>query len=366
MGNKFYRLIFKFKELIKFLIVKYNLQYKLKSAANYLVDKTYNLRTKGLTKKQTISIAAILILSIIVILWPTKNITSPISTINNIESAILQGNQSKVNQLVNIDSIAKNMSNAIIKQISSKKLTSDLLSYMNTELKTNISNDFYDIVHNKGDFYKNLNNEKAILSKTLNFLFNKSGKITQTTIISQNEETADVEIVIFRPDLDKEIKVNLVLEYNEINWVVINIKDINKLLKELETLEEARIEKLNSQIKENFNSYIILKDFQKSELSIQDNSFLIRLSLENISNEDIKELKGKLNLIYKNQLIGTIDINIEDNIFANNFYEKAWSIKLKDYESLKNISKVSSSSIKATLNIEKIVFNKGTVLELIK
>lgn len=362
MGNKLYRI----KQILVSIAVKYALKEKAQKAVQYILNKSQVLKSKGLTKKQTIVISTLLIACLVIVLWPSNRLESPLNTIDKLEQAIIVGDTTKAVHMVDIETIASDISKAVISQINSKKLTQDLLSYMEKELENKIINDFYDIVDNKGNFEKTLNDSSAVLSKTLNFLFNKSGKIIARELVKQNDDNATIKITVFRPDLNQEINIELLMEYIAEEWSIKQIKNTAGLLKKLEAIEEARIDKLNSEIKENFNSFVILKDFQKSNLNIKDNSFLMRLSLENISNEDIKHVEGTLNLIYQNQLLGTINIKIPETIYANNFYEKAWSIKLNDYKSLSNLAKTSSKNIKARLDIEKIVFAKGNVIELIK
>tara|TARA_Y100001960_G_C14760715_1_gene873948 strand:+ start:197 stop:1285 length:1089 start_codon:yes stop_codon:yes gene_type:complete len=362
MGDKFYRLI----NTLKNFVSKYKVKEKLQNALKFSLKQTEGLRTKGLTKKQTIVISSLLIVCLIIVLWPTTRVESPLSSFDRVEHAVVTGNTNEVIHLVEINNIAEDMSKTILSQINTKKLTNDLLSYMQKELENKITEDFFMIIDNKGDFHKNLENHNAVLSKTLNFLFNKTGKVIKRDIIEQTDEKAVIQIVVFRPDLEVEVPVNLELTYAEPEWIFSKIQNLPTLLKSLEEIEEKRVEKLNGQIKENFNNYIILKEFQKSTLNITDNSFLMRLSLENISDEDVSEVKAKLKLIHKGALLGTIDIEIPETIFANNFYEKAWSIKLNDYKSLSKLSKTSSANITPVLDIEKIVFSKGKVLELIK
>lgn len=362
MGNKFYRL----KEALINLAIKFKLHENAKKVATTVVKNTEKLRTNGLSKKQTITISSLLIICLIIVLWPTKKIQSPISVVSEIETAIFKGDVSRTIQLVDIEALSKDMASSVIAQIESKKLTKDLLSYMQNELEEKITDDFYSIVSNKGNFYQNLDDKSAILSKTLNFLVDKTAKVINRQIIQEDEKSATVRLTVFRPEIEKEINIDLLLEYDGLSWSLVKIKDLATLIAELEQLEEQRIEKLNAQIKENFNNYIVLKDFQKSNLNVKENSFLIRVSLENISDEDVNLLEGTLRLVFKNQLIGSVNIKVEDNILANNFYEKAWSIKLNDYESLKNLAKIKSEDIKAVLDIEKLVFTEGNVIELIK
>lgn len=384
MGDKFYRLkelaldfkalVLKFAQKAKTETVNFAEKYKLDEKAKKLatkfakesVETAETLKTKGLTKKQTIVISSLLVACLIIVLIPTKQTNSPLEILSKIETAMSTGNASTVVQLVDAQAISADMANAIIGQISSKKLTQDLLGYMQQDLENKINDDFYNIIAQQGDFYQNVDDDNAILSKMLNFLANKTAKVIGTEVIEQNEETAVIQLMVFRPDLEQEIAINLQLQSQEKNWVLVKINNLSELIKTIEKLEEQRIEKLNAQIRENFNSYVVLRDFQKSNLNIKDNSFLMRISLENISKEDIKELQGKLRLMYKNQLIGSVNIKVEDSINANNFYEKAWSIKLTDFESLKNLARIKSEDIIALLDIEKIVFEKGKVLELVK
>ena len=371
MGNKFYRL----KEFIlnsnactkaKQAIGNKKFENKAKESLHNVADEAEKIRKNGFSKKQTVIISALLITCLIIVLWPTNRVESPLNTVSKIEQAILAGDTKQAMSLVKFNNIAEEMSNSVLAQIKSKKLTQDLLSYMQKELENKIVADFYNIIENKGDVYKNLEDENAVLSKTLNFLISETGSVLSRDVLEITDNSAIVRVVIFRADLNKEINVDLMFEHSDYGWVLTKIKDLDTLLATLEEVELQRIDKINKKIKENFERFLVLKDFQKSELNPKENSFLMRLSLENISKEDIQEVEGTLKIMHLGQLIGTIDITIPDTIYAHNFYEKAWSIKLSDYKSLNSIAKASSKNIQAVLEIEKIVFVKGNVLELVK
>lgn len=356
MGNKFHRLNSLKNKTV--LLTKSFVQ-KSKSIFDKLVSK-------GFTKKQTIIISSLLILCLVVLLIPTKKIETPNASISKIETAIFNADTKTISSLININNISKSIATAVLSEVESKKLTADLLSYMQTELENKITADFFSIVEKKGDFYQNINNPNAVLSKTINFLIGKSGSVTKREVTYLDEKKSVIELTVFRPSLNKEIKVNLIFKHNDYNWVLNDIEDIKGLLKNLEEIEHDRVSKLNLDVQEQINKTLILKDFQKSDINLEENSFLMRLSLENISNEDLKEVHGKLKMMNQDQLIGSIDIKINETIFANNFYEKAWSIKLNDYESLKNIVKTSKANLNATFEIEKVIFAEGNVLQIIK
>jgi len=371
MGNKFYRLkesLTNSKVYIKAkqVISKNKFDDKAKQSLHNVADEAEKIRKNGFSKKQTIIISALLVICLIIVLWPTSRVESPLNAVSKIEQAIVAGDTKQAMSLVKFNNIAEEMSSSVLSQIKSKKLTNDLLSYMQKELENKIVADFYNIIKNKGDFYKNLEDENAVLSKTLNFLIGKSGSVLSREVLEVTDHSSIVRLVIFRADLEKEINVDLMFEYTDYGWVLTKVKDLDALLATLEEIEQQRIDKINKKIKENFNSFLVLKDFQKSDLDPKENSFLMRLSLENISKEDIQEVTGTLKIMHLGQLIGTIDIKIPDTIHAHNFYEKAWSIKLSDYKSLNSIAKASSKNIQADLEIEKIVFVKGNVLELVK
>jgi flagellar motility protein MotE (MotC chaperone) len=356
MGNKFCRLD-GFKE-------------KLSSFGSKTVDLTKKsadkLSKKGISKKQTIVICSLLIACLVIVLIPTKQIETPDASISKIETAIFNGDVKGVAELVQVDNIAAELAGAIVSQIESKKLTADLLSYMQNELESKIAADFYNVVREKGEFRENLSNPNAVFSKTLNFLIGKTGSVTSRTVTNLTEKSSTIEFTIFRPDLDKEVKVNLLFTHDEFKWVLSGIENLPALLKTLEDLEQERLAKLNTNIKDQIRQVLVLKDFQKSDLNLEDNSFLIRLSLENISSEDIVNVQAKAIIMNKNQVIGSIGINIDDTIFANNFYERAWTIKLNDYDSLKSIIQTSDKNMKLDFEVEKVVFAQGKTLELVK
>lgn len=362
MGDKFYRV----KEKVKTFAQEKQIKPKAKSLLVKLGLFAKKIKEKGFSKKQTIVISSILIICLLIILWPANRVQSPMKAISLIEESILQANTDEVIRLVKVEDIAQDISITIINQMNNKKVTGDLIAYMQAELKNKAISDFYHIVKNKGNFYQNLEMPNAIISKTLNFLMDKSGEVISRKIISQDSESSVIRIMIFRPELDIEIPVDLKLSYVEESWVLSEVANLNELLVILEEVENKRVEKLNAQIKENFNNIIVLKDFSKSELNVKDNTFLMRLSLENISQENISQVHGTLKLIHNNALIGTVNINIPEMILAKNFYEKAWNIKLTDYESLQRIAATESKEIEAVLDIEKIVFEKGNVITLLK
>ena len=362
MGNKFCGL----KNKVKSFIEKKGLDTKAKKAVESTIAQGKKIKENGFTLKQTVIISSILVLCLVIVLWPTSRVESPLQAVSKLEQAVLQGNKDEVVKFMQVRTIAKQVSTSILKQMNNQKVTADLLSYMHAELENKAINDFYRIVENKGSFYKNLERPDAIISKTLNFLVDKSGEVLSRKVISQDETTALIRLTVFRPDLDVEIPVDLEFNYKEPNWILAKIANLDALLTQLEEVEQTRVNKLNAQIRENFNNVLVLKEFQKSQLNVKENSFLMRLSLENISKENIKEVEGTLKLIYLNQLIGTVDIKIPETIYAQNFYEKAWSIKLNDYKSLQRLAQAKSENIRAVLDIEKIVFEKGNVIKLLK
>ena len=356
MGNKFCRLD-GLKDKLS------TISEKSKQAVKASADK---LSTKGISKKQTIIICSLLIACLIVVLIPSKQIESPNASISKIESAIFKGDENGVAELVQVDAIASQLASAIVGQIESKKLTADLLSYMQKELENKIVADFYNVVRSKGDFRDNLNNPNAVFSKTLNFLIGKTGSVTSRKVTKLTPTESTIEFTVFRPDLEKEVKINLLFTHDEFKWVLSSIENVPELLKTLEQLEQERVAKLNANIKDQINQVLVLKDFQKSDINLEDNSFLIRISLENISSQDIANVQAKAIMMNKNLVIGSIDINIEDTIFANNFYERAWTIKLNDYDSLKSIIQTSEKNLKLDFEVEKVVFAEGKTLQLVK
>ncbi|HAG53561.1 MAG TPA: hypothetical protein DCL21_07230, partial [Alphaproteobacteria bacterium] len=90
MGNKFYRL----KEFIlnsnactkaKQAIGNKKFENKAKESLHNVADEAEKIRKNGFSKKQTVIISALLITCLIIVLWPTNRVESPLNTVSKIE-----------------------------------------------------------------------------------------------------------------------------------------------------------------------------------------------------------------------------------------------------------------------------------------
>ncbi|MCP4356053.1 MAG: hypothetical protein GY793_10610 [Proteobacteria bacterium] len=332
-------------------------------------EKVRRFLKHGLSKKQTIIIASILIVSSILILVPKPNSKSIIGTINRVESALLKADTSEFTKVVDINSITLDISNAIFEQVEELHLTQVILSTFKTNLEDLILTDLYSIIKKNGDFSKNLNNKDAVLSKLVNLLFGKSGKIIALDVLEQDKNESVVQIIIFKSDLNIEIPVKLGLIKNQAgNWMVKHIKNAKSVFNFLNMIESTYRNKATEAKSAKLNKLVVLKNFKIDKVDPINGSILVKLSLENISEETLKMIQSTLNISYNNQLLGSADIKIHDVIKPQAFYEKTVAFKItKDNFLLNNLATARPEAIKANLNVTKMLFSESnifTTLEL--
>lgn len=328
---------------------------------NKVDEKVENFVKNGLSLKQTISIASILVFAMIIVLIPKNhNTQSPIGTINQIESGLLEANISKVSNLIDINNISNQISDSILPSSKQNPLNKEVIATLKADLEQKIHTDFYSIIMQNGDYTKNLENKNAIISKFLDLIFSNSGAIVNMELTNKLKKSATVKIIIFRPDLKLDIPIELGLSKGpDGTWRIIRIENIKSLINTLNNVEQQRLIDLNNKKDIDLNSFINLKGFKIAQINRKDNILIIRASLKNTSKHNLTNLKGELHMFYNEKPLGSVKISIPEKIRPNSFFEKAWSIKLENENALlRSIAKINPEKLSANIDVKDVHFSK--------
>ena len=331
-------------------------------------EKVCKFFKNGLSKKQTVIIASIFIISSIILLIPKPNPKSVIGTINRIETSILKADTTEFSKLVDINNITLDISNAIFDQIEELHLTQIILSTFKTNLEDQIHANFYSIIKEKGDYSKNLNKKNAVLSKLINLLLGKSGKIISLDVLKQDNNKAEIQIIVFKPDLNMEIPINFSLSKTQgENWKVTNLLNSKLIFKMLNSIEKQYRDKITKLKYAELNKIAVLRNFKIEKVDPINNSIFVKVSLENISNETLNLIQGTLNIYYNNKSLGFANIKINDIIKPKAFYEKIVAFKItKNNILLNNLATAKPEALKSKLNITKILFSESNIFKTLE